>query len=47
MLAAGAMVAVAALLFAMPAVRLDRTRTFDVPRPGLPDPEDEPKSMIH
>lgn len=47
LLGAGALVAIVALLFARPAVRLDRTRTIDVPPPGLPDPEDEPKSVSH
>lgn len=47
LLMAGAMVAVAALLFARPALTLDRTRTVEVPRPGLPDPEEEPKSISH
>jgi hypothetical protein len=43
----GALVAVVAVIFARPALDLDRTRTVDVPRPGLPDPEDEPKSVSH
>lgn len=47
LLGAGALVAVVALLFARPALNLDRTRTVEVPRPGLPDPEDEPKTMSH
>ncbi|HEX6219616.1 MAG TPA: MFS transporter [Acidimicrobiia bacterium] len=47
LLGAGALVAVVALLFARPALNLDRTRTMQVPRPGLPDPEDEPKSLSH
>jgi hypothetical protein len=47
LLGAGALVAVAAILFARPALRLDRTRTVEVPPPGLPDPEDEPKSVSH
>jgi DHA3 family macrolide efflux protein-like MFS transporter len=47
LLGAGAMVAVVAILFAIPARRLDRTRTVQVPPPGLPDPEDEPKSIGH
>lgn len=45
LLMAGAMVALAALLFARPALNLDRTRTLEVPKPGLPAPEDEPKSL--
>lgn len=44
---AGALVAIVALVFAGPARRLDRTRTFEVPSPGLPDPEDEPKTVGH
>ncbi len=47
LIGAGALVAVIALLFARPARRLDRTREVKVPPPGLPDPEDEPKSMSH
>ena len=47
LLGAGALVAVVALLFIRPALRLDRTRTIEVPPPGLPDPEDEPKSVSH
>lgn len=47
LLGAGVLVAVVALLFARPALRLDRTRTVTVPPPGLPDPEDEPKSVGH
>lgn len=47
LLGAGVLVAVVALVFARPALRLDRTRTLSVPTPGLPDPEDEPKSVSH
>jgi predicted MFS family arabinose efflux permease len=47
LLGAGAAVALVAISFAGPARRLDRTRTVPVPRPGLPDPEDEPKSVGH
>ncbi|HUF16363.1 MAG TPA: MFS transporter [Acidimicrobiia bacterium] len=47
LLFSGAIVAVVALLFARPALRLDRTRTVIVPPPGLPDPADEPKSVSH
>lgn len=47
LLGAGAVVALVAISFAGPARRLDRTRTVPVPRPGLPDPEDEPKSVGH
>lgn len=47
LLLSGTMVALAALGFAAPARRLDRTRTVPVPPTGLPDPEDEPKSMTH
>jgi predicted MFS family arabinose efflux permease len=47
LLASGAFVVVVALLFIGPARRLDQTRTVPVPRPGLPDPSDEPKSVSH
>ena len=47
LLMSGLIVAVVAILFAGPARRLDRTRTISVPPLGLPDPEDEPKSMSH
>lgn len=47
LLVAGAGVAVVALLFVGAARRLDRTRVVHVPAPGLPDPEDEPKSVAH
>jgi DHA3 family macrolide efflux protein-like MFS transporter len=47
LLGAGALVALVAISFAVPARRLDRTRTVHVPPPGLPDPEDEPKSVGH
>jgi predicted MFS family arabinose efflux permease len=43
----GALVAVVAALFWPAAARLDRTRGVEVPRPGLPDPADEPKSVGH
>ena len=44
---AGALVAVVAGLFLRSAIQLDRTRTFHVPPTGLPDPEDEPKTVSH
>ena len=47
LLAAGAIVAVVAIIFIGPARRLDRTRVVEVPQPGLPDPADEPKSVSH
>ncbi|HWB88635.1 MAG TPA: MFS transporter [Acidimicrobiia bacterium] len=47
LLMSGAVVAIIAVAFAAPARRLDRTRRVPVPQPGLPDPEDEPKSMRH
>lgn len=47
LLMSGSIVAVVALAFARPARRLDRSRTVEVPPTGLPDPEDEPKSMSH
>jgi predicted MFS family arabinose efflux permease len=47
LLASGLIVAVVAIIFFAPARRLDRTRVIDVPRPGLPDPADEPKSVGH
>lgn len=47
LLAWGGIVAMGALLFLIPARRLDRTRTKSVPPPGLPDPEDEIKSVSH
>lgn len=47
LLASGAIVAIVAAAFFAPARRLDRTRTVDVPPPGLPDPVDEPKSFGH
>jgi DHA3 family macrolide efflux protein-like MFS transporter len=47
LLYAGSIVAVVALLFITPARRLDRTRTIRVPRPGLPDPDEEPKTLSH
>jgi hypothetical protein len=43
----GAIVAVVAIAFFASARRLDRTRVVQVPRPGLPDPADEPKSVGH
>lgn len=47
LLVSGSIVAVVAIAFFAPARRLDRTRTVDVPPPGLPDPVDEPKSVGH
>ncbi len=47
LLAAGTVVAFVAVGFFVPARRLDRTRTVEVPPPGLPDPADEPKSVGH
>ncbi|HEY7821992.1 MAG TPA: hypothetical protein VIG24_04125, partial [Acidimicrobiia bacterium] len=47
LLAAGTAVALVAVGFFVPARRLDRTRTVEVPPPGLPDPADEPKSVGH
>jgi MFS family permease len=44
---AGLALAVFALLFVPTANRLDRTRTVEVPRTGLPDPNDEPRSVGH
>jgi len=44
---AGMAVAVVALLFLRGARELDRTREKDVPKPGLPDPAEEPKSVGH
>ena len=47
LLVSGTIVAVVAIFFFAPARRLDRTRVVEVPRPGLPDPVDEPKSVGH
>ena len=44
---AGLALAVFALLFVPTANRLDRTRAVEVPRTGLPDPNDEPRSVGH
>ena len=44
---AGLALAVFALLFVPTANRLDRTRDVEVPRTGLPDPNDEPRSVGH
>jgi len=44
---ARAIVGVAAVLFLPTAARLDRTRDGDVPPTGLPDPNDEPRSVGH
>jgi predicted MFS family arabinose efflux permease len=43
----GIALAVFAALFVPTATRLDRTRVGDVPRTGLPDPTDEPRSVGH
>lgn len=45
LLGSGVVLVLVTLGFAVPARRLDRTRTVHVPRPGLPDPEDELKSL--
>lgn len=47
LIGAGLVVALAAALSFPVATRLDRTRDVDVPRTGLPDPSDEPKSVAH
>jgi hypothetical protein len=47
LLMAGMAVAVVAASFFGPARRLDQTRTVAVPPTGLPDPEEEPKSISH
>ena len=47
LIASGAVVALVAALFWPAAARLDRTRAVEVPRPGLPDPVDEPRSVGH
>lgn len=47
LLGAGLIVALVALAFLGPARRLDKTRTVSVPRTGLPDPDDQPKSISH
>ena len=47
LLAAGTLVAVAALLFFPTARRLDATRSVEVPPTGLPDPTDKPRSVGH
>ena len=39
--------ALVAVLFWPAATRLDKTRVATVPRPGLPDPSDEPRSVGH
>jgi MFS family permease len=44
---AGLALAIFAFLFLPMATRLDRTRTVEVPRTGLPDPSDEPRSVGH
>lgn len=44
---AGIALAVFVLLFVPTATRLDRTRTVEVPPTGLPDPNDEPRSVGH
>jgi MFS family permease len=43
----GVVLAVVATLFLPAATRLDRARDVEVPRTGLPDPSDEPKSVGH
>jgi predicted MFS family arabinose efflux permease len=47
LLTSGAAVLLIALLFWPAATRLDRTRDVAVPKPGLPDPSDEPRSVGH
>jgi predicted MFS family arabinose efflux permease len=47
LIAAGILVALVALLALPGANRLDRTREVAVPPTGLPDPVDEPKSVLH
>ncbi len=47
LIAAGLAVSVIAALALPRAIRLDRTREVDVPRTGLPNPSDEPKSVSH
>lgn len=47
LLASASIVAICAVAFFAPARRLDRTRIISVPRTGLPDPADEPKSVGH
>lgn len=47
LLVSGVIVAIVAALFWPAAVRLDRTRSVRVPKPGLPDPADEPKTVGH
>ncbi len=47
LLASASIVAICAVAFFAPARRLDRTRVIPVPRTGLPDPADEPKSVGH
>lgn len=44
---AGLAIALLSLLFLPTAARLDRTREGDVPTTGLPDPNDEPRSVGH
>jgi predicted MFS family arabinose efflux permease len=44
---AGIALAILSLLFLPTAFKLDRTRSTEVPRTGLPDPSDEPKSVGH
>jgi predicted MFS family arabinose efflux permease len=44
---AGVALAVFAMLFIPTATRLDRTRVGEVPPTGLPDPNDEPRSVGH
>ncbi len=44
---AGLVIALLSLLFMPTATRLDRTREVEVPSTGLPDPNDEPRSVGH
>lgn len=47
LIAAGVVVALVAAMAWRRASYLDRTRDVEVPRPGLPDPTDEPRSVGH
>jgi predicted MFS family arabinose efflux permease len=47
MLASGLVAAIAAFVFWPGARRLDRTRRIEVPPPGIPDPDAEPRAAGH
>lgn len=47
LIAAGLLVTLGAVISFPAAGRLDRTRSVAVPKTGLPDPSDEPKSVSH